>query len=520
MALETGPPRNDTWPPKMTARVATPSRAKGLATSTWTAKSFVVLERLRFDILAKNMARDVPFLSRYYRDGPFPHLPSQPMISGAPVLMKKNTTLTPSRMALEDARVKIRAHFSPLREAHPVCFLDNAAGSLVPDSVASAVAGVLSTRGVANQMPFYSLGRDQIAVNAAAHEAAALFVNAPGGGSNMILGPSSTALSFRLSAALARIFVAGDVLVVSGLEHEANASPWRDLVAVTGAELRVWQPRWPSGVLHVEDLLPLLEGGRTRLVALTGASNAVGMLTPIAEASKAAHAAGAWIVVDAVHSSPHVLPDVVRDDVDFLFLSPYKICAPHLGALYVRPGLLPGLPFPQLHFQPRDAAGKAEYGTPPFELLAGWVAALGYYAQALGGAPEGAPLTRAILEAAWARIAELEAPTKRALLDGLAGLAHHGVRVIGSLEPSARVGTVAFLVAGRDPADVAQALGREGICVSAGHFYATMPCESLGLLPRGVVRASLAHYNSPAEVERLVDAVRRLALEAPATGTL
>lgn len=434
---------------------------------------------------------------------------------------------------VEALRSRLRTLFPPLRGDEPVCFLDNAAGSLVPDRVVSAVAGVLSARGVCNQMPFYSLGREQIGIVAAAHEASAIFVNAPGGASDIVLGPSSTALSFRLSAALARVFTAGDAIVVSGLEHECNASPWRDLAAATGVELRWWRPRWPEGSLHVEDLEPLLAGGRARLVALTAASNAFGLVAPVAAAATMAHAAGAWIIVDAVHGSPHSLPDVARDDLDFLLFvstrasnarspaplscpaalsqSPYKLCAPHLGALYVRRGLLGALPFPQLHFHPRDSAAKAEYGTPAFESLAGWVAALAYFAEDVGGAAPGAPLTRAALEAAWARIAALEAPLKSALLDGLARLAPLGVRVFGATDPSARVGTAAFLVGSRAPADVARALGDAGVCVSAGHFYATLPCDALGLLPGGVVRASIAHYNTVGEIERFVDAMRRVA---------
>jgi selenocysteine lyase/cysteine desulfurase len=230
---------------------------------------------------------------------------------------------------VEVLRSRLRAQFAPLRHDPPVCFLDNAAGSLVPDRVVDAVAGVLSSRGVCNQMASYSLGREQISLVKAAHEASALFVNAPGGADEIALGPSSTAMAFRLSSAFARVFGEGDVVVVSGLEHECNASPWRELSKV-GVQLRVWEPRWPAGSLHVDDLAPLLADGRVRLVALTGASNAFGLLTPIAAAARAAHAAGAWIIVDAVHLSPHIIPDVARDDLDFLLFSPYKVCVRYL----------------------------------------------------------------------------------------------------------------------------------------------------------------------------------------------
>jgi selenocysteine lyase/cysteine desulfurase len=191
-----------------------------------------------------------------------------------------------------------------------------------------------------------------------------------------------------------------------------------------------------------------------------------------------------------------------------------QIAAPHLGALYVRRELLARLPFPRLHFMDPTGVGQLEHGTAQFEALAGWVAALAYFAEELGGAPAGAPLTRAALEAAWARVAELEAPVKSRLWDGLSELIGQGVEVFGRAEE--RVGTVAFRVGTLAPAEVARALGDvDGVCVSAGHFYATMPCEKLGLTAGGgVVRASIAHYTSLADVDRLLAGVLRLCRKA------
>ena len=415
---------------------------------------------------------------------------------------------------VESLRARLRQQFPPLRPADAPAFLDNAAGSLVPSRVVAAVSDVLSSRGVCNAMPAYAWGRAQLAIKAAAHAASALFVNAPAGADAsqcIALGPSATALAFRLSAGLA--LAPGETVVLSGLEHECNASPWRSALPA-GAAPRLWLPRWPSGALDVADLAPLLADGKVRLVALTAASNALGLTTPVAAAAAACRAAGALLAVDAVHASPHALPDVQRDDVDVLFFSPYKLGAPHLGAAYVRPALVRAFAVPRMVFADAGAMAKAEYGTPAFEALAGWLAALDYFAQDVGGAPAGAPLTRAALAAAWERVDALEAPLKAALVRGLA--AAPGVTIYGTADLAARVGTVAFRVRGRAPADVARALGDAGIFVSAGNFYAPLPlgADGLDLLPDGVVRASVAHYNTVAEVERLVAAVAAMGAAA------
>ena len=409
---------------------------------------------------------------------------------------------------LEALRLRLRAHFTPLRAADAVAFLDNAAGSLVPRAVSEAVGGALAARGAVNSLPGYALGRAQAATTLAAHEATAVFLGAAGA-DEIALGASSTALAFRLSAALARQLKAGDAVVVSELEHECNASPWRDLAHV-GVELRIWRARWPAGALLVEDLVPLLADGRVRLVALTQPSNAFGLLTRPAEAARAAHAAGARIIVDCVHGAPHLLPDVQRDEIDFLCFSPYKIMAPHLGALYVRRELVRDLDVPTLTFYDRAHLSKFELGTPPFEAFEGWIAALRYIAEEIGGAAAAAIPSRAALEAGYARLEALEAPVKALLVRGLAAI--DGVTVFGSLELADRVGTVAFRLRGQDPAAVALALGERGVCVGNGHFYAILPCAAIGVLESGgVVRASIAHYTTLSDVQRLLDGVAELA---------
>ena len=410
---------------------------------------------------------------------------------------------------LELRRARLRAHFAPLCAQDAVAFLDNAAGTLMPRGVAAAVADALTTRGVVNSMPGYALGRAQAATKLAAHEATAVFLNARGA-DEVALGPSATAMAFRLSAALARQMRAGEAVVVSELEHECNASPWRDLAHV-GVELRVWRARWPEGALRVEDLEALLADGKVRLVALTQASNALGLLTRPADAARAAHAHGALIIVDSVHGAPHLLPDVVRDDIDFMVFSPYKIMGPHLGALYIRRSLVAGLDTPTLTFYETASIAKFELGTPAFEALAGWLAALRYIAVEIGGAEDdGALPTRAALERGYHAIEALEAPVKELLVRGLAAI--NSVRILGSVNLADRVGTVAFRVRDLDPAAVAKALGELGVCVGNGHFYAILPCKALGVLESGgVVRASIAHYSSAEDVQRLLDGVAAIA---------
>jgi len=413
-----------------------------------------------------------------------------------------------ARKTTEALRGRLRALFPPLRSPNAPAFLDNAAGSLVPSRVIDAVASVLMTRGAVNSLPGYPWGRENAALAASAHEATALFVNAPGGGADVALGPSATALAFRVSAALSRKLQPGDAVVVSELEHECNASPWREL-ARGGVELRVWRAAWPAGALELPALRALLADGRVKLVALTAASNAFGLKTPVKAAASAAHAAGAHIYVDAVHAAAHELPDVARDDLDFLVFSPYKCCAPHLGALYVRSGLVTGLDVPRLCFKPAETLSKFEYGTPPFEALAGWLAAVDYYCKDVAGC---AGVSRAALELAFKSIEALEAPLKDALVKGLSDIP--GVTVYGAAAPEARVGTVAFRVRGVSPKDAALRLGERGVCVGNGDFYALLPAEAQRLLPDGVLRASVAHYNTLAEVERLLEGVRALAKAA------
>ncbi|AFZ69353.1 cysteine desulfurase-like protein [Deinococcus peraridilitoris] len=393
-------------------------------------------------------------------------------------------------------RTEIRAQFPSL--ANGRVYLDNAAGSLLPQHAIDGVTRHLIRYGAINSMIGHQPGREMLNIKHRAREGTALFFNAQP--EDVVLGPSATALAFRMATAFTRLWGPGDEVIVSGLEHEANASPWRDLQR-SGVSVNVWHARTPDLRLDLEDLKVLLSP-RTRLVAVTTASNVLGSTVDIRAVTALAREVGAWTFADAVQSAPHEFPDVQSWGADFVTFSMYKVCGPHLGALWIRPELRAELPWPKLVFFPDADVHGLEHGTPQFELLAGWLGTLDYLRE-LGGASD---LTREALNTAAKCIRELEEPVATHLLAGL--VARPNVTVYGPQEMERRVGTVAFRVAGEAPEQTATRLSEQGIDLSAGHFYAVQPMTDLGLYPAGVARASIAHYTSMEDVERLLNALR------------
>jgi cysteine desulfurase family protein (TIGR01976 family) len=389
---------------------------------------------------------------------------------------------------------QIRTQFPQLKGG--LVYLDNAAGGLIPQRTLDAIQNYLTRYGSINSMPGHARGAEVLALKSRAREATALFLNAAP--EEVAIAQSATALAFRLSAAFARLWGPGDEVIISELDHEADASPWRELERV-GVSVKVWKVQ-DDLTLRLEDLEALLTPD-TRLVAFTAASNAFGVRTPIREAVAMARANGTWTMIDAVHMASHELPDVRAWDTDFMMFSPYKVFAPHLGVLYVRRGLLSGLPVPKLEFVPDDDITKLEHGTPQYELLTGWLASLDYLRE-LGG---GDTLTRSALEAAYARISELETPVAAQLLEGLKANAR--VTLYGPHDLSARVGTFGFRLTGELPEQTAARLTAAGVSAAAGHFYAVMPVRKLGLYPEGIVRASIAHYTTAEDAQTLLAAL-------------
>lgn len=394
---------------------------------------------------------------------------------------------------------EIRAQFPQLHSAQlqdGLVYFDNAAGGLIPQRSLDAIQNYLTRYGSINSVPSHMRGAEVLALKHRARGATALFLNAQPG--EVAIGPSATALTFRLSAAFARLWGPGDELIISELEHEANASPWRELEQV-GVQVNIWRAR-DDLTLHLDDLRTLLTPN-TRLLALSAASNAFGVRTPVREAAALARANHTWTMTDAVHLASHELPDVQAWGIDFLTFSPYKVFAPHLGVLYVRGELLAGLPIPKLSFVPEGDITKLEHGTPQYELLAGWLGSLDYLRE-LGGHDV---LSRAALEAAYARIAELEGTVAQQLLDGL--LSRPDVTLYGPHDLAGRVGTFGLRVHGELPEQTTARLTAAGVSAAAGHFYAVMPVQKVGLYPEGIVRVSIAHYTSAEDVQRLLAAL-------------
>ena len=413
----------------------------------------------------------------------------------------------------------IRARFPALRREHegrPVVFLDGPGGTQVPDPVIDAVTGYYRTMN-ANSGGSFVTSQASDAMANAAHAAVADLLGAAAP-DEVKFGYNMTTLTFHVSRAIAATFAAGDEIVVTTLDHEANVSPWRAVAADRGLAVRTVDIHPEDGTLDLESLDAAL-GPRTRLVAFGYASNALGTINPVEEIVRRAHAAGALTYVDAVHFAPHGSIDVRAVDTDFLVCSAYKWFGPHLGALYGKAEVLDRLPA----YKVRPAHDRYETGTPSFEAYAGTLAAVEYLrdlGRAYGSPTDGASSgeARGELVAAMRAISAYERTLAGRLLDGLHAIP--GVRVWGISDPARirdRTPTFAITLDGMSPADTAAQLGRAGIFTWDGDFYARALIERLGLFEQGgVLRLGLVHYSTAAEVDRTLEALAHLAAGAPA----
>jgi cysteine desulfurase family protein (TIGR01976 family) len=410
----------------------------------------------------------------------------------------------------------IRRRFPALAAAPGFVFFDNAAGAQVPDAVMSAVADHLLMRNVQRGGP-YAQSREVDAVIARARATVAAFVNARGA-DEIAFGLNATSFIRSISLAVGQTLGSRPEIVVSDLDHESNVATWLALERV-GARIVWWRARAgeDGARLHPDDLEPLLTS-RTRIVACTLASNATGSLVDVADAARRAHAVGAEVFLDAVHYAPHLPIDVQAFDCDYLVCSGYKVFAPHMGFAWCRREAINRLPTFREDFIPDVTPDKLEAGTYAYENVAGMNAAVEYLERlgrqsvdAADAEADPAP-SRAAIHRAMNAIAAYERTLSAALLDEAAtvpGLTVHGVTDRARLNE--RVPTLCFNVAGRDPSAIAQALAARGIGVRSGHMYSPRLMARLGVLPAGAVRASLAHYNTRAEIARFGAALREIA---------
>jgi cysteine desulfurase family protein (TIGR01976 family) len=364
---------------------------------------------------------------------------------------------------------------------------DAPAGAQPVDSAIEAVAAFMRSGAVANQHGAFEAAGRTDAVVTEAREAAARFVG--GDPSGLVLGPSMTTLTLSFSAAVGRSLSAGDEIVCTRIDHDGNVAPWLIAAERARATVRFAEPEPDTLELPAAAVEAVLSE-RTRWVAVTAASNAVGTVPELEGIVAAAQSAGARVYVDAVHAAPHRKLDVKALGCDALVCSAYKWFGPHQSMLWVRPEVLSELSPDKLRPAPDSDPERWETGTPGFELMAGMAAAARY-----------------IDETGFDAIRSYEEPLFARMRDGLADIG--GVTVYGAARD--RVPTLMFTVAGRTPHEVATALSAERVAVWHGNYYALELSTLLGLEPDGAVRAGIVHYNDEDDVQRLLDGVERIA---------
>jgi len=395
---------------------------------------------------------------------------------------------------------RVRLRFPALRDAPGAVFFDNAAGAQVPDEVYEAIREHLLRRNV-QRGGRYERSRAVDEMLGEARAAVASFLNAESP-QEIAFGLNSSTLIRTVADSLRPRLHAGDEVVVTELDHEANIGPWLRLEA-SGVKARFWKVRNPGARLEPGDLETLLGTGRVRLVAMPLASNATGGVVDVAAASRLARKAGAATFVDAVHFAPHGRVDVRELGADFLAFSGYKIFGPHLGFLWGRLDALRELKPPREFFISPEPPHAFEAGTQAYEGIAGMLGALRY----LASLDAGGSLPRAM-----ERIRSDERGLSEALLTALADV--RGLTILGESDPArgeARVPTVSFGVSGFDPARIVEHLAASGIQARDGHLYAPRLLEASGIDPKvGLARVSLCHYNTREEIGKLRDALHAL----------
>ncbi len=397
---------------------------------------------------------------------------------------------------------EIRSHFPALgrrHSGHPVAYFDGPGGTQVPRPVVEAMNDYLFHHN-ANTHWAFPTSRETDEAITAARQVFADFLNASP--REVAFGANMTTITFHLARALGRSWGAGDEIVVTELDHHANVDPWRALEKERGVKVRVARMVPETGQLDFDDLRRQISG-RTKLLAIGAASNALGTINDVAGAAALAHHAGALVFVDAVHYAPHRLVDVEEFGCDFLACSAYKFYGPHVGVLYGRHDLLQSLEVPKLRPAPENAPDRMETGTQNHEGIAGAAAAVEFLATLSDG-----PDRRSRLRAAFAGLHEREARLVDHLWHGLGEIP--GIRTYGPRPSEPRTSTVSFIVEGMATLDVCRHLASRGLFASHGDFYATTAVERLGRSGDGLVRIGFACYTSEEEVGRLLEAARDL----------
>jgi cysteine desulfurase family protein (TIGR01976 family) len=397
----------------------------------------------------------------------------------------------------------IRDHFPSLSRrvgGEEVAYFDGPGGTQVPRSVVEAMADYLYHHNANTHWAFpSSVETDEVV--ASARGAMAEFLNASA--DEVAFGNNMTSLTFHLARALGRGFGPGDEVVVTELDHHANIDPWRSLEKDRGVTIKLVRMIPETGQLDWDDLERQVNG-RTRLLAIGAASNALGTINDVARASRIAHSANALVFVDAVHYAPHQLVDVRAMGCDFLGCSAYKFYGPHVGVLYGRNELLRSIDVPKLRPSPESAPERMETGTQNHEGLAGTAAAVEFLASIAEG-----PDRRSRLESAYEVLHGRATQLLHRLWDGLGEIP--GVVRFGPSATEPRTPTISFSLDRHRPVDICRHLATKGVFASHGDFYASTAVQRLGHASDGLVRVGCSCYNTIEEVDRLLAALGDIA---------
>jgi cysteine desulfurase family protein (TIGR01976 family) len=398
-----------------------------------------------------------------------------------------------------------------LQGGKPAAFLDGPAGTQVPRQVMDAIQNYLTNANANTYGAFLTSRRTNETILAARAAMADFFNCSP---EEVVFGQNMTTITLGLARAIGRELQAGDEIVVTTLDHDANVGPWRALEE-KGVVIRQADIRETDCTLDLDDLRKKITG-KTKLVAVGYASNMVGTINPVAQIARMAHDAGALMFVDAVHYAPHGLLDVKAIGCDFLACSPYKFFGPHMGTLCGKKEHLER--FKPYKVRPATNISPEcwEPGTQVHELIAGIAAAVEYIAE-LGRRCEPAVKTRReALAAAYRATVPYERALLLRLMDGLQTMP--GVRIYGITDRARfgeRCATISFRICEHHPTEIATFLGERGIFTWDGNFYALNLSERLAVEQKGgVLRVGLVHYNTAEEVDRLLAALREFAAQA------
>jgi cysteine desulfurase family protein (TIGR01976 family) len=397
---------------------------------------------------------------------------------------------------------EIRSHFPALdrqHNGHPVAYFDGPGGTQVPRAVAAAISDYLFHHNANTHWAYpTSAETDQLLLDA--RETFADFFNCEA--SEVSFGANMTTITFHVGRALGRGWHPGDEIVVTELDHHANADTWRELAKDRGLTIRTVKLLTETGQLDWDDLESAINRN-TRLLAIGAASNALGTINDVQRAVRLAHSVGALAYVDAVHYASHELPDVHELECDFLACSAYKFYGPHIGVLYGRGDLLQSLDVPKLQPASNEAPDRLETGTQNHEGIVGAAAAVNFLASLAEGATR-----RESLRNTFATLHERGSEQLKQLWNGLREI--EGVTVFGPDPGQPRTSTISFTVKDIPSEEVTKQLVERGVFTSHGDFYAQTVVERLGKTEQGLVRAGCACYTTEEEVARLINGVREI----------